>query len=53
MKKNLVAFAVAAAVLVPGAAFAADSSAKDNGPVLYGMPRSPAASSLERVAPRA
>ena len=36
MKKNLVAFAVAAAVLVPGAAFAADSSAKDNGPILYG-----------------
>ena len=36
MKKNLVAFAVVAAVLVPGAAFAADSSAKDNGPVLYG-----------------
>ncbi|MBU2788299.1 porin [Acidithiobacillus sp. VAN18-1] len=36
MKKNLVAFAVAAAVLVPAVAFADDSSAKDNGPILYG-----------------
>ena len=36
MKKNLVAFAVAAAVLVPAIAFADDSSAKDNGPILYG-----------------
>ena len=35
MKKNLVAFAVAAAVLVPGAAFAASSNS-DTGPVLYG-----------------
>lgn len=36
MKKNLVAFAVAAAVLVPGVALAADSSNADTGPVLYG-----------------
>lgn len=36
MKKNLVAFAVAAAVLVPGMALAADSSNADTGPVLYG-----------------
>ncbi len=35
MKKNLTAFAVAAAVLLPGAAFAANSG-NDTGPVLYG-----------------
>jgi hypothetical protein len=47
MKKNLIALAVAAAVLVPGAAFAAtsDTSSKvflpensqDTGPILYGL----------------
>ncbi|MFA7656154.1 porin [Acidithiobacillus thiooxidans] len=47
MKKNLIALAVAAAVLVPGAAFAADSdtsskvflpeNSQDTGPILYGF----------------
>jgi hypothetical protein len=36
MKKNLLTFAVAAAIMVPGLAFAADSSNNDTGPVLYG-----------------
>ncbi|MDD2751239.1 porin [Acidithiobacillus sp.] len=36
MKKNLIALAVAAAVLVPGVAFAADSSSNDTGPVVFG-----------------
>ncbi|MDR7928804.1 porin [Acidithiobacillus thiooxidans] len=47
MKKNLIALAVAAAVLVPGVAFAADSdtsskvflpeNSQDTGPILYGF----------------
>jgi len=36
MKKNLLAFAVAAAIAAPGMAFAADSNNADTGPVLYG-----------------
>jgi len=36
MKKNILTFAVAAAIMVPGLAFAADSSNNDTGPVLYG-----------------
>ncbi|MGK9452351.1 porin [Acidithiobacillus caldus] len=36
MKKNLLTFAVAAAIMVPGLAFAADSSNNNTGPVLYG-----------------
>jgi hypothetical protein len=36
MKKNLVALAVAAAFVVPGVAFAADTSNADTGPVVFG-----------------
>lgn len=37
MKKNLIALAVAAALIVPASAFAADNSSNDNtGPVVYG-----------------
>ena len=36
MKKTLVALAVAAAFVVPGVAFAADSSNADTGPVVFG-----------------
>ncbi len=36
MKKKLLTFAIAAAIVVPGLAFAADSSNNDTGPVLYG-----------------
>lgn len=36
MKKNLIALAVAAAFVVPGVAFAADTSNADTGPVLFG-----------------
>lgn len=36
MKKNLIALAVAAAFVVPGVAFAADSTSNDTGPVVFG-----------------